>query len=218
MTGEELLINTIEVYGRFRTIDSHYERFSIKKNMLLPNSLPSNNTRYKNVCLTTIRDSDGVKLLVGTKVFNGLVTSSTRIDKELLPEVGPTTSNFVLNKEDARMIEIYIEETAWYDAKKLAEDESAQEIYSFNILYQLRQLRSKFHHYSTYFSCRGSSTDTNDHVMQPYTVWTYWNFDNQNDEYSDGRIASKLFQDIAIRVIKFQESATIEEKQMRTIA
>lgn len=87
------------------------------------------------------------------------------------------------------MIEIYIEETAWYDAKKLAEDESAQEVYLSNIFYQLRQL----HHYSTYFSCRGSSTDINDHMMQPYTVWTYWNFDSQNDEYSDGRIDSKLF-------------------------
>ena len=217
MTGEALLINTIEVYGRFRTIDSHYERFNMKKNMLPPNSLPPNNARYKNVCFTTVRDPDGVKLLVGTKTFNGLITSSTRIDKELLPEVGPTTSNFILNREDAGMIEIYIEETAWYDAKKLAEDESAQEVYSFNILYQLRQLRSKFHHYSTYFSCRGSSTDTNDHIMQPYTVWTYCNFDSQNDEYSDGRIASKLFQDIAIRVIKYQEITTIEENRIRNL-
>ncbi|CAO3687176.1 hypothetical protein G6F70_009115 [Rhizopus microsporus] len=217
MTGEALLINTIEVYGRFRTIDSHYERFNMKKNMLPPTSLPPNNTRYQNVCLTTIRDSDGVKLLVGTKVFNGLVTSSIRIDKELFPEVGPTTSNFVLDNEYARKVEIYIEETAWYDAKKLAEDESAQEVYSFNILYQLRQLRSKFHHYSTYFSCRGYSTDTNDHVMQPYTVWTYCNFDGQNDENSDGRIASKLFQDIAIQVMRFPETAKIEEKRIQSL-
>ncbi|KAI9473754.1 MAG: hypothetical protein EXX96DRAFT_579229 [Benjaminiella poitrasii] len=113
-------------------------------------------------------------------------------------QVEPTTSNFVLNREDAGMIEIYIEDTAWYDAKKLAEDESAQQVYSFNILYQLRQFRSKFHHYSTYFSCRGSSTDANDHIMQPYTAWSYCNFDGQNDEYSDGRIASKLFQVVAI--------------------
>ncbi|KAI8635752.1 hypothetical protein BD408DRAFT_377804 [Parasitella parasitica] len=217
MTGETLLINTIEVYGRFRTIDSHYERFNIKKNMFPPNSLPLNNARYKNLCLKTVRDPDGVKLLVGTKVFNGLVTSSTRIDRDLLPEVGPTTSNFVLNGEDAGMIEIYIDETAWYDAKKLAEDESAQEVYSFNILYQLRQLRSKFHQYSTYFSSRGSSTDTNDHIMQPYTIWTYCNFDSQNDEYSDGRIASKLFHNIAIRVIKYQEAATVEEKMIQNL-
>ncbi|KAG1146042.1 hypothetical protein G6F37_003461 [Rhizopus arrhizus] len=146
--------------------------------MLPPNSLPPNNARYKDVCLATVRDPDGVKLLVGTKVFNGLVTSSTRIDKELLPKVEPTTSNFVLNREDAGMIEIYIEEAA---------------------------------------CCRGGSTDTNDHMMQPYTVWTYCNFDSQNDEYSDGRIASKLFQDIAIRVIKYQETATVEEKKIRNL-
>ena len=99
----------------------------------------------------------------------------------------------------------------------MTEDESAQEVYSFNILYQLRQLRSKSHHYSTYFSYKGSSTDTNDHIMQPYTVWAYCNFDGQNDEYSDGRIASKLFQDIAIRVIKYQEITTIEENRIRNL-
>lgn len=31
MTSEAFLINAIEVYGRFRTIDSHYERFNMKK-------------------------------------------------------------------------------------------------------------------------------------------------------------------------------------------
>ncbi|KAI8637927.1 hypothetical protein BD408DRAFT_423779 [Parasitella parasitica] len=133
MTGETLLINTIEA----------------------------------------VRDPDGVKLLVGTKVFNGLVTSSTRIDRDLLPEVGPTTSNFVLNGEDAGMIEIYIDKTA---------------------------------------CSRGSSTDTNDHMIQPYTIWTYCNFDSRNDEYSDGRIASKLIHNIAIR-----EAATVEEKMIRNL-
>ena len=52
--------------------------------MLPPNSLPPNNARYKDVCSTTVKDPYGVKLLVETKVFNGLVTSSARIDKELL--------------------------------------------------------------------------------------------------------------------------------------
>lgn len=140
--GETLLINTIEVYGRFRTVDSHFERFNMKKNMFPPSSLPPTNCRYKNVCLTTIKDSDGVKLVVGTKVFDGLVASSIRVDKELLPEVGPTTSNFLLDKDDAKMVEIYVEETAWLEAKAIAENETAQEVYPLNIIYQLRQLRS----------------------------------------------------------------------------
>ncbi|KAI9363854.1 hypothetical protein BD770DRAFT_380627 [Pilaira anomala] len=44
-----------------------------------------------------------------------------------------------------------------------------------------------------------------------YTIWTYCNFEGQNDEYSDGIIASKLFYDIVIQVIKYQKTATIEE-------
>lgn len=54
-------------------------------------------------------------------------------------------------------------------------------------------------------------------MMQPYTARTCCNFDSQNGEYSDGRIASKLFQDIAIRVIKYQETATVEEKKIRNL-
>lgn len=47
--------------------------------------------------------------------------------------------------------------------------------------------------------------------MQPYTVWTYFNYNSSNEEYSDGRIASALFQDIAIVVIKNSNTATINK-------
>ncbi|KAI9342968.1 hypothetical protein BD770DRAFT_414503 [Pilaira anomala] len=50
------------------------------------------------------------------------------------------------------------------------------------------------------------------HDAALYTIWTYYKFEGQNDEYSDGIIASKLFYDIVIQVIKYQETATIEER------
>lgn len=46
--------------------------------------------------------------------------------------------------------------------------------------------------------------------MQPYTIWTYCNFDSLEDNCSDVRIASTLFQDIAIQVIKSHDMAVIK--------
>lgn len=74
-------------------------------------SAPSN-TKYDNICFSISKDSDGVKLIICGKVFNGLIVSNSRIDKDLLPEVGPTKANFLLNKNDSASIEIYVEETA----------------------------------------------------------------------------------------------------------
>lgn len=118
MTGEIVMINTIEIIRHFRAVDSNFERFSMKKNILPPSSLPLNKGSYKHLCYNS-KIFDGVKLLVGTRVFNGLVTSSARIDKELPPEVEPSTSNSVLERENAGMIKIHIEETACYDTKKI---------------------------------------------------------------------------------------------------
>ncbi|GAA5812949.1 hypothetical protein MFLAVUS_006411 [Mucor flavus] len=212
--GGVLLVNSVEVYGRLRTADSHFERFNIKKNILPPSSLPRSNLTYKNICLRTVQDVDSIKLLFGTKVFNGLAASSIRLDADLDPEAGLTTSRYLINMQSDVNVEIYIEEEALREAKELAEDEATQDIYSFNIIYQLRRLRSKFYHQSTYFRFRGSSSGTNNHTMKLCSIWTYCNFDSSEDGNSDGRIASTLFQDITIQVIKSQKMTTVEENEI----
>lgn len=52
--------------------------------------------------------------------------------------------------------------------------------------------------------------------MQPYTIWTYCDYDGQNDDFSDGKISSKLFHDIAVQVIKHKE-AFIDIKQLKAL-
>ncbi|KAF9569192.1 hypothetical protein EC968_002663 [Mortierella alpina] len=72
--GEAVMNNTIEVYGRKITVDTHRERFSCKKGVVSKSSLPpsSPKTRYKLVWPLTITDSEGEKLLLGTHSFNAL--------------------------------------------------------------------------------------------------------------------------------------------------
>ncbi|KAI9272186.1 hypothetical protein EDC94DRAFT_644893 [Helicostylum pulchrum] len=66
---------------------------------------------HKNIFSVTVQEIDGIKLLFGTKVLNGLVTSSIiRLDTDLVPEVSLTTSRFVVNKQRDINVEIYIEE------------------------------------------------------------------------------------------------------------
>ncbi|KAI9363831.1 hypothetical protein BD770DRAFT_464201 [Pilaira anomala] len=69
MTGKTLLISTIEVYERFRAADIHHERFNMKKYMLPTNSIPPNDTRYKNLCLTTVKKFRWCKIAAGERNF-----------------------------------------------------------------------------------------------------------------------------------------------------
>ncbi|ORE00812.1 hypothetical protein BCV72DRAFT_253408 [Rhizopus microsporus var. microsporus] len=53
--------------------------------------------RMKKEAPISYSDVNGIKLIFGTKIFNALVTSSLRIDIDIKSEIGPVTSNFILN-------------------------------------------------------------------------------------------------------------------------
>lgn len=136
-------------------------------------SLPPSNSRYPAVWPVSIPDTDGHKLIIGTKTFDVLVTSSLRLDRSMDPEIGPNTSNFNLDTEAKSLgTKIFIKKTAWTAAKILADQPVTNRLTRYDVLSQLRQLRSKFHHSSTYLCCRASNEETDDLTAKPFTIFT----------------------------------------------
>ncbi|KAI9017952.1 hypothetical protein CLU79DRAFT_309064 [Phycomyces nitens] len=162
-SGQAVLVNCVEIYGRRRTLDSHRENTKVKMGMPSTSSLPPSNSRYPAVWPVSIRDTDSNKLMIGTKTFNVLVTSSLRLDCSMDPEIGLNTSNFNLDTEAKSLgTKIFIKKTAWIAAKALADQPATNRLARHDVLSQLRQLRTKFHHSSTYLCCRASNEDTDD--------------------------------------------------------
>ncbi|ORE00991.1 hypothetical protein BCV72DRAFT_323634, partial [Rhizopus microsporus var. microsporus] len=158
-------------------------------------------TKYKNVYPTTITNADNTKLVIGTKTFNALITSSLRLDVLLYPETRPSTVSFDLNdSSQAKNTTIFIKESAWKEAAEIVPNNNAASIAPYDLIYQLRQLRARFYQQSTYFLCRANNEIVDDLAARPYTIYTLAEWDNGNDN-ADYRTASKLFQTIAINVI-----------------
>lgn len=145
-------------------------------------------------------NGDGRKLVIGTQSFNALVTSCARFDETRIT-VGPTASSFILNDARASLaIRIFVDVEAEEKSIELAKDPNTRCLEEYNMLYQLRQIRSKFSHPSSYFLCRASSAFARTHTCQPYTIFTYADYDDGKD--CAARIASKLFRHIGLSMIK----------------
>ncbi|PHZ10634.1 uncharacterized protein RHIMIDRAFT_32401 [Rhizopus microsporus ATCC 52813] len=214
--NKALLINCNEVYGRTRSIDIHRESFTIKMGVLPSTSIPQPNYRYNNVWVTTITDDHGCKLVFGTKSFNSLSTSSLRLDTNLQPEVGPSTTNFTIaNSTESSQAKLYIYKKSYEKAKKLSMIFENRKINDYDNLFQLRQLQTKFDHISTYRRCRAASSFTDNHFSQPYSVFTLSECDNGHD-ISDFKALSEIFREIALKIIH-EEDNGIPEKEITGI-
>ncbi|CEJ05243.1 hypothetical protein RMCBS344292_19188 [Rhizopus microsporus] len=163
-----IIVHCNEVYARTKSLDSHRESFKIKKGMLPISSLPPQNSEYQNVHVACMNDQDGVKLVIGTKAFNGLITSSLRLDSVVKPDIGPSTTHFtVYPSSSAKNTRIFLSRKSLEEAKRLARDTKAIRIRSYDILSQLRQVRTHFDSLSTYLCCRASSPQTDDMSCRP---------------------------------------------------
>ncbi|CAO3627997.1 unnamed protein product [Mucor hiemalis] len=121
-TGKALLVNCVEVYGQRRTLDAHRESFRTKNGGSVSTSIPPKDTKYKNVYPTTMTDTVGTKLVIGTQTFSALITSSLRLDASSNPEVGPSVMSFDLNDSPkSKATTIFVNGSAWKEA-----DENAQ--------------------------------------------------------------------------------------------
>ncbi|KAG0166980.1 hypothetical protein DFQ29_000698, partial [Apophysomyces sp. BC1021] len=133
ITGKAVMANTIEMYGRKKSVDLHREPFGKLKDIALPTSLPPPiQTRYTNVWPLTLPTRDGPKLVIGTLSGNALVTSATRLDQVELsylniimepPSVGAITASIDLSQtKDSLATSIFLDKESITKALSLAEN------------------------------------------------------------------------------------------------
>ncbi|KAF8937543.1 hypothetical protein BGZ58_002503 [Dissophora ornata] len=125
---QAVIANTVEVYGRTKMVDIHRESFVVQKGQPLETSLPpSMKTPYLNVWPKTLSSREGVKqLLLGTRSFNALVTSSLRLDTKRKASIGASTLSFLLSSiQDSLATKIYLDVESVRAALSLADDVDA---------------------------------------------------------------------------------------------
>ncbi|GAA5816879.1 hypothetical protein MFLAVUS_010413 [Mucor flavus] len=209
--NQAIMINTVEMYGRTKTIDFHRESFGKLKNSVITNSLPPPiKTFHQNVWPTSLDVRDGKKLVIGTQVSNALVTSSIRLDEKGLVSVGATSSHFLLNTiKDSLASKIFIDLNSLKSAKVLIEDPSTTQVSDIGIIFhQLRQVRTKFHLPSTYSLCRASGPITINHTCHPFSLFTLGEFDR-------GRSPSaSIFNTIANEVLSNNSDAKLAKENV----
>ncbi|KAG2236586.1 hypothetical protein INT48_000140 [Thamnidium elegans] len=163
--NEVLLVNGMESYSRFPSVDAHHEQFiGVGHQSSVPNL-----TSYPNeLRFTTLHEDNLKKLIISSRSANFLVISSIRIDQQMKPEVGPTTMNFIpSNKTDDYKLPIDMDPTN-----------------------HIRQLRSKFSHISTFCLARCFSDFTASSNLQPYTIYTFVN--SNSKEANDAVLGFKI--------------------------
>ncbi|KAI8070337.1 hypothetical protein BC940DRAFT_365932 [Gongronella butleri] len=210
-THEAILMNTIEAYGRGKTLDAHREPSGIVKGVPIHSSLPPPiGCRYKDVWPTIINSKDGKKLVIGTQTCNMLVTSSLRLDNKdqtrSRPCLGASAVNFDLETKSTSMATmIFLDFESVIMAQKLARDVTAVGTSKIAYLHQLRQLNSKFDDASTYFLTRCSGPLTRSIKHQPLTVFTLADHGNTTNA------GAALMNMIGTAVLKFGKSAKVDK-------
>ncbi|KAG2227232.1 hypothetical protein INT45_008476 [Circinella minor] len=194
--GQAVLVNTLEVYCRLRSVDIHRELSNQH------GSLPPPTSYYENVCPCVLTTSDGEKLTIGTQTMNALITSTIRLDIKEEPKVGPTTCTADFR---SKTIKIYIDHGSWEKAVKISKNTITRQLEQFNLTSQLRQIRSQFHHPSSYYLIRASSFLAMPFSCQPLSVFTFENHEHGNNKTNAhekaSMIASRLFKLIAHQVL-----------------
>ncbi|KAI7889556.1 uncharacterized protein EV154DRAFT_273824 [Mucor mucedo] len=205
-SGVAIMINTIEMYGMTKSVDIHRD-----VSASMDSSLPPISSNYCDVwpCIQNTRD--GRKLVIASFSCIGLITSSMRVDILEDPNIGPSSSTITISPETTKL---YIDQESWNKANALALKIEARSIHTSYLIGQMRQLRSQFHHPTSYMLCRASSHVAMGRFCQPLTVFTYADFEGikksiENDNSS--MIASRIFQEIGYEVIKTPATAKLNK-------
>ncbi|KAF9079686.1 hypothetical protein BGX23_003432, partial [Mortierella sp. AD031] len=215
--GQAVIANTVEAYGRQKTVDIHREPFVVQKGQPATTSLPpSIKTPYKKVWPVTVPTIEGKRLIIGTKSFDALITSSLRLDKVVEPCIGASTPSFVLTDTSHSLATKIFLDTEHLDiGLKMAESKDTWSISSSDLLYQLRQVKTKFFDASTFYLCRASSFFADNHPCQPYTIFNLASFDQAHS--GDGVAASNLFHTIACDVIRDGSRAVLKRERVQQL-
>ncbi|KAG0161987.1 hypothetical protein DFQ30_004606, partial [Apophysomyces sp. BC1015] len=204
--GEAILVNTVETYGGTKSADIHRE-LPISSNMSILTTKPT----YANIWPHIRSTRDGSKLVIVTQTCTALITSIVRLDQSEEPKVGPSSCHFAASPQYTK---IFIDQVSWTKAKKIESNASTRTIEPFNLIGQARQLRSQFHHPTTYYLCRASSDATLFSHLQPCTVFSYCDYEGATksmDNENASMIASRLFHRIAYSVIHSPSEAHIDK-------
>ncbi|KAK3834550.1 MAG: hypothetical protein J3R72DRAFT_452106 [Linnemannia gamsii] len=209
---QAVMANTIEVYGRTKMVDVHRESFVVRKGQPVATSLPpSMRTPYLNVWPKTLSSPEGERLVIGTRSFNALVTSSLRLDTKMEASVGGTTLSFLLSStHDSLATKIFLDAESVRAALELAKDVEAWSVSASDLICQLRQVKTHFDDPSTYYLCRASSDFAMNHPNQPYTVFSLASFDQAHSGY--GVAASRIFRLVANMAIKSGADAKLAKQ------
>lgn len=188
-----LLVNCVESYGRKKDNDPHAEQYSITDK---ETSIPMHDDRYDSVCVRLMNRDNSTKLVIGTFSCNLLVTSSCTIDENPIICVGPSTNSF----KPSNQTQIYLNKKSIDKSFALVSNNDCYQLYPYDQLEQLKQVRSKFYRKETYTKCRCASDFTKGHIYQPCSIWTLlYNYSNRIEE-SQARKVSEIFNRIATEV------------------
>ncbi|KAI8381104.1 uncharacterized protein BYT42DRAFT_494727 [Radiomyces spectabilis] len=202
---EVIILNTVEAYGRGKTVDLHREAFgSVENEPLQTSEPPAFKTRYASVWSTTITARDGKKLTIGMEACNVLVTSSLRLDKSALPCLVATTTNFeLLTKSDSLQCGIYLDEASIQEALALTSNETnsitRQGGHGSRIPAEerVRQVDPRFAGALTYFLTRRASHFTRNRRHQPYFVFILADFNKVSNP------TAQLMKEVAVPVLRY---------------
>ncbi|KAG1047264.1 hypothetical protein G6F43_010276 [Rhizopus delemar] len=205
-SGVAIMINTIEVYGMTKSVDIHRD-----VSVSMGSSLPPVASIYCDVwpCIQNTRD--GRKLVIASLSCTSLITSSIRVDILEDPKIGPSSSTVTISPQTSK---IYIDQESWNKANALALNSEARSIHTSYLIGQMRQLRSQFHHPTSYMLCRASSHVAMGRFCQPLTVFTYADFEGIKksiDNDNSSMVASRIFQEIGYEVIKSPATAKLSK-------
>lgn len=190
--NKAILVNCIELYSRVLSLEAHTEKDIANMTNLLPTVF----SQYPDLSIVKLENDNSVRLVIGTNVSNFLVTSSIRIDNEsYLPELGPTTANIKITSNSR----IYISENSIKKCNRMIESKK-HELVMRHELFNLKQIRSKFHLASTYTFSRGFSMFTQAMTNVPLTVFTA--SDCKHLTSREAKIASSILQEVAWGVIE----------------
>lgn len=202
-----VLLNTVEPYARDSLIDAHCERRTPGS----PSSYPAFAGRYGYVSTCLLPSSDGQKLIIGSRTCNLLVTASIRLDMQSV-NVGPVTTHFVPTDSTR----VFLDCASISRVDSMLADNTTNQVQQMLMMYQLKQVRSKFDHLSTYTMCRASSDIVSRLEMQPTTIWTISDLADRAT-MTQVKLISLLFRSITIQVINNGRDAVLTIDDLKRI-
>lgn len=190
--------STVEAYGRLMYTTNYYG--------------PNHHCHIAQICATdwikvVLDASDqSTKLLIRTRTSNLVTSSVLIIDTQKNMQLGLSTKGYF--PKDSW---IYLDMESVASAKRLFSEGNCWRVDPHGITAQLRQVRSKFNRLSTFSLCRASSSVTDFIAYRPFTIWTLLNNDSNQVTESQARWVSRLFQSIALAVIKEGQNVRLKK-------